>query len=454
MPFSMKPIQEQRQTIKPILTPKQQYSLQILTVPEAKLADMIQEALRENPFIEIEAWNNYLQRHSPTDYVARQARASDSLPDLQGTLSKKPSLIEHLMRQLCELRLTHADLLLGEHIIGNLDGHGYLAVPIDELATASGMPLPNVEAVLKRIQNFDPVGVAARSLRECLLVQLEHAGEGESLAARIVSGCLEDLATRRYSMIARELKVDVRDVERAHKRIASLEPKPAREFDCEQIRVAIPEVMVERAQGEWRVQLADSNLPRFRVNKSRYLLQVEQLSGEQKELKKVFENQLNDAQQLFGAVRDRHQTLLKVATAMFKRQEAFLAYGQSWLKPMMMKEIGAEIGICESTVSRAVSDKFARTPHGIFPLRFFFQDSVARKTGAPVSSEYVKSKIRALVDAEDRREPLTDDEIVRRLGDAYAIKMARRTVNKYRDLLNILPAHQRRRESASVAESR
>lgn len=453
MPFSMSYKLEPRPLPDFYLTQKQRLSLHVLATPQAKLEEMIRVAEQENPFIEIERWNTYVNQHRRSDFAVSFSNEDDPFWEAQQSLTRKPSLIEHLTRQLCELRLTREELTLGEHIIGNLDGNGYLAVPLEELASQTDLPLPIAEAVLQRIQNFDPVGVAARSARECLLVQLKQRGEGDSLAARIVDGYLRELAAKRYDEIAQKLSAEVVDVECAHKRIVSLEPKPAREFDCEHVRVAIPEVVVERIEDEWRVSLADTGLPRLRVNKSRYRWLIKRLSPDQKLLKDDFRKQFQEARDLLQAVRDRHKTLLSAATEMFKRQAAFLDYGRCAVQPMMMKEVAAEIKVCESTVSRAVADRFARTPHGIFPLKFFFQDSVARTDpdDVPVSSEYVKNTIRDLIASEDWRKPLTDDEIVRRLSADHKIKMARRTVNKYRDVLNIRPANQRRREAEAIS---
>jgi len=327
-------------------------------------------------------------------------------------------------------------------MIGNLAENGYLALSLDEVCQATGGAPEAAEAVLKKIQLFDPPGVAARDLRECLLIQLENLGLGASLAARIVSNHLAQLENRRFEKLARELGITVDDIVAASQVIASLEPQPARGFDEEEIRTIIPDVSVEKISGEWVIFLNDEGLPRLRVS-SFYRRLAGQQGAEEEKARQYLQEKVRAATWLIKSIHQRQQTLYRVTQSIFKFQQEFLEKGVSQLHPMVLKDVAEDIGMHESTVSRATANKYVHTPHGLFELKYFFQSGLRSGNGEDVASESVKDKIRGIVATEDPKKPFSDQHIAKLLSDD-AIGIARRTVAKYREAMGILPSSRRR----------
>jgi RNA polymerase sigma-54 factor len=344
-------------------------------------------------------------------------------------------------------RMTEEERAIGQHIIGNLDERGYLAMTLDEVRDAvatSGqvVSVEGVEGVLKQIQLFDPVGVAARDLRECLLTQLESLNYGSSLAARIVADHLQQLESKRYDKLARELNVTVEEILEAAHLITSLEPKPARGFDTEEPRTIIPAVSIEKIGDEYVIFLRDEGLPRLRVSTlyRRLATQGGDLAGQARD---YLRKKVQAATELVKSIHWRQQTLYRVTQSIFKFQHDFLDHGVSHLRPMVLKDVAQDISMHESTVSRATANKYVHTPQGVFELKFFFQSGLRTGNGEDVASETVKNKIRAMISSEDPRKPYSDQYIARLLNQE-AIGIARRTVAKYREAMGILPSSKRR----------
>jgi RNA polymerase sigma-54 factor len=305
-----------------------------------------------------------------------------------------------------------------------------------------GSSLEEAEAVLKQIQFFDPVGVAARNLKECLLVQLENLGLGSSLAARIIAEHLSHLETKRYDKLARDSGASIEEVLEAAHIITSLEPKPARGFEQEEMRTIIPDVSVEKIGGEWVVFLRDEGMPRLRVS-SLYRRLASQSGEVVGQARDYLKKKVQAATELVKSIHWRQQTLYRVTQSIFKFQREFLEQGVSQLKPMVLKDVAQDIGMHESTVSRATANKYVHTPQGLFELKFFFQSGLKVGNGEDVASESVKEKIRTLIAAEDPKKPYSDQYIARLLNQ-QAIGIARRTVAKYREAMGILPSSKRR----------
>jgi RNA polymerase sigma-54 factor len=284
--------------------------------------------------------------------------------------------------------------------------------------------------------------VAARDLRECLLIQLENFGLGNSLAAKLVSDHLAQLETKRYEKIARELGVSVEEIDEAASVIASLQPKPAQGFEQEEVRALIPDVCVEKVGDKYEVFLNDDGIPRLRVN-SLYRRLAGQESGEEVEARQYLQEKVRAAAWLIKSIHQRQQTLFRVTQSIFKYQSEFLDQGVSHLRPMVLRDVAEDIGMHESTVSRATANKYVHTPQGLFELKYFFQSGLKGGNGEDVASESVKEKIRGIVSSEDPRRPYSDQYIAALLGKG-AIDIARRTVAKYREAMGILPSSKRR----------
>jgi RNA polymerase sigma-54 factor len=467
-----------------VMTPQLQQAIKLLQLSRIELEEMISQELQENPTLEespageLEAqplkpeeelpervepiepareptaadrigtldWQEYLDTHSNALHGSLTAEAGgdedDGPPSWENTLTKKTSLEDHLVWQLRMSRLSEREERIGSYIIGNLAENGYLALTLEEVCQTTDSTPEQAEAVLKKIQFFDPPGVAARDLRECLLVQLENLGLGQSLAARIVADHLAHLEGKRFEKLARELAVTVEDVVEASQLIASLEPRPSRGYDEEEIRTIIPDVSVEKIEGEWQVFLNDEGLPRLRVS-SFYRRLANQQGVEEERARQYLQEKVRAATWLIKSINQRQNTLRRVTESIVKFQREFLEQGVSQLRPMVLKDVAEDIGMHESTVSRATANKYVNTSHGLFELKYFFQSGLRSGNGEDVASESVKDKIRTIISAEDPKKPYSDQHIAQLLG-ADAIGIARRTVAKYREAMGILPSSRRR----------
>jgi len=352
------------------------------------------------------------------------------------------SLAEHLGEQL-RLSTDDPDLLrIGEAIIGNLDEDGYLRADLEEIAKGMGASLEAVGAALKRIQSFDPPGVAARSVQECLLLQLTADAEPDPVSVEIVEKHFEDLERRRYSEIARTMKLPIERIMESIEEIQALEPKPGRRFSINDSRYVVPDVTIQKVGEDYVVILNEEGIPRLRVNSLyRSLLRR---SGD--EAKQYVEQKLRSAVWLIKSVEQRQRTLRKVAQSLVNFQRDFLDKGLPFLRPLALRDVGDDISMHESTISRVTTNKYVQTPQGLFELKFFFHSGIASENGSMVSSVSVKKTIRDMVSGEDGGKPLSDQEIAQAL-QGQGLTIARRTVAKYREELGILPSHQRRLQS-------
>ena len=389
-----------------------------------------------------------------------------------------PELGDHLHDQLTLLRLSERELLLGEEIIGNVSDEGYLECSLDDIvhslndfmreggAWEGEEPYSEDEAerMLRVIQGFDPAGIAARDLRECILLQLrdgvvqdlvKETGEGEppqaevderlaaSLAYRIVDQYFDQLINHRWSEISKELSITPRDVQDAADDVAKLDPKPGLKYASHGDNYIIPDLIVEKIEGEYLVFLNDTSLPRLKLSKT-YRDIAKDKKKFQGENKEFISNKLNSANWMIQAIEQRRQTMLKVMNFIVDRQRDFFDKGVQYLKPLTLREVAEVIDMHESTVSRVTNEKFVQTPRGVFPLKFFFSSGLSTTSGEDVSARGIKAQIEKLVNEEDPAHPLTDQAIVNILKDD-GIQIARRTVAKYRDQLGVLSARMRKR---------
>ena len=388
-------------------------------------------------------WREYMENYSNNWQEAEPADPDDERRQtVENTLTRKTSLEDHLMWQLRLSSLSEADQRIGATIIYNLSDDGYLETPLSELASQLEVAEPEVERVLKRVQQFDPPGAVSRDLRECLLLQLKNLGMEESLAARVVANHLELLEKHRYNEIAKLLGVTVDAVNQAQKIISLLEPKPGRDYGGEEPTYVIPDVFIVKMGEEYIVTLNQSAVPRLRL--AGYYQRVMNDGQTGAETKEYLQERLRSAKWLVKSIYQRQQTIYKVANSIIKFQRAFFDHGIGSLRPLVLKDVAEDIGMHESTISRATANKYAHTPQGIFELKFFFTSGVKAGSGEDVSAETVKEKIRTMVTAEHAVNPLSDQaiaEILRRDN----INIARRTVAKYRQALGILPSASRKR---------
>jgi RNA polymerase sigma-54 factor len=476
----------QRLTQQLVMTPQLRQAIKILQVSRAELETLVDQELTENPLLEENLaderednptempttegngadaeyrsedeapevdqasglgeidWKEYLDTYSNDLHGSTSGSAApdddDRRPALENILVKRTSLGDHLSWQLRLSSLAAEEEHIGALIIGNLDKDGYLPMSIEELTFLANADREVVERVLARIQQFDPPGVAARSLSECLLIQLRELGLGDSLAARIVQGHLPMLESRRFDRIAKELGVTVEAVAEATKIISVLEPKPGRDYGDGDVRYVTPDVFVHKVGDEYVVTLNEEGLPRLRVSSFYRRMLGGQGSAE---TRGYIQEKMRAAAWLIKSIHQRQRTLYMVTSSIVKFQREFLDHGVSQLRPLVLKDVAQDIGMHESTVSRATAGKYVHTPQGTFELKYFFTSSLRSTHGVEVSAESVRERIREIIGREDPRKPVSDQYIAQVLAKD-SIDIARRTVAKYRELMNILPSSKRK----------
>jgi RNA polymerase sigma-54 factor len=402
-------------------------------------------------------WEEYFGRDR-RDGQSEYSAASDDFPSYEQTVAKATSLEEHLLWQLSLSTLADRDKELGRLIIGNLDDDGYLRTSLAEIVAGSTFTETEAESVLKDIQIFDPTGVAARDLVECLLLQLGHLGRNlcgslgsppgalkGSVIETIIKHHLKDLEKKQYQKIAKALNITIEEVFRATKIIGELEPKPGRPFTNTQNYVIVPDVFVVKNEGEWVVLLNDDGLPRMRISPY-YKQLISSGQGGTTETKAYMDEKLRAAQWVIRSIEQRNRTIVKVVSSIVKFQEQFFEHGVQHLKPLVLKQVAEDIGMHESTISRVTANKYMYCPQGMLELKFFFNAGLQRtdEPSSMHSSISVRDMIKSMVAEEDGKRPLKDEEIAARLS-TQQVRIARRTVAKYRAELNIPSASQRRR---------
>ena len=397
----------------------------------------------QDPGIEKLDWREYLETYSNNWQDGESPGDDDERQQaMENRLTRRTSLEDHLVAQLRLCNLDPESLRIGATIIYNLDDDGYLETPVAELAEQLETSVAEVERVLCAVQRLDPPGVGARDLRECLLVQLRTRGMEESLAARVVGDHLDLLEKHRFPEIAKALGVSLDMVREAARTIALLEPKPGRDYGGAEPAYIVPDVYIQKVGDDFIVTLNESAVPRLRL--ASYYQRVLNDGTVAAATKEYLQERMKSARLLVKSIFQRQQTISKVANSIVKFQRAFFEHGISQLRPLVLKDVAEDIGMHESTISRATANKYAHTPRGIFELKFFFTSGVKGSDGGDVSSETVKEKIRALVTAESQGNPLSDQALAELLSTDQ-ITIARRTVAKYRDALGILPSSRRKR---------
>ena len=473
-----------------IMTPQLQQAIKLLILSRQELVDTINQEMEENPLLEEMAleeagveelranveddvqsiekeeckapehaaeltgegdgreefdWNNYLEDYGPVG--VSYDRADGEASTLDNVLTESPSLTEHLMWQMKLSPFTEEEMRVGSQIVGNLDQNGYLCATLSEIAQLENITEDCVENILKKVQEFDPPGVAARNLQECLLIQARMLNKENPLLEVIIRDHLKDLELKNYVHIARKLKVPLRDVEIAVLLIGKMDPKPGAIYSEEKVQSIIPDVYVVKSGDDYKIILNDDGLPRLRI--SNFYREIMAGVGgrdhaEEENGKKYIRDKVQSATWLIKSIQQRQKTIYKVAESIVKHQRDFFDKGIDYLKPLVLRNIADDVEMHESTISRVVTNKYMHSHRGIFEMKYFFGSSIQRTSGENIASKSVKEEIKHLIAKEDPKKPFSDCEIVELLK-AKNIDIARRTVAKYREMIGILPSSKRKK---------
>lgn len=480
-----------------VITPQLQQAIKLLQLSRMELTQLIQKELTENPMLEEEDeeevtqelreknesdgekheqakiddkghdhstdevgtkdgemkeptdfdWENYLDKYNASEEksLPRISEAAEELPTYENTLTRSESLDEHLLWQLHLSDFSETEIEVGEEIIGNINDDGYLQSTVEEIATNTDQRTDLVEDVLKKIQEFDPPGIASRDIKECLKLQARLLGEDSKLIIKLIDEHLPDLEKHNYSLIAKKLDVSLEKAKELAHVIANMEPKPGRSYNLENAQYITPDVFIHKLGDEYIPVLNEDGLPKLQISNF-YRRMLSQNETNTDPAKEYIHNKLKAAMWLIKSIHQRQRTLYKVTKSIIKHQREFLEKGPNHLKPMVLKDVADDIGMHESTISRVTTNKYVHTPRGIFELKYFFNSKIGGSLGSEdVASEAVKNRIQKLISGEDLKNPLSDQDIVNVLKDKFKIEIARRTVAKYREMLKIPTSSRRRR---------
>lgn len=425
----------QKTELRKLLAPELRQSLNILTLHLLDLGHFIDEELINNPLLEGESL-------PPAPNLKDFVKKKGDLEGIASQLTKKMSLQDVLLRQLGMFVDSDEDLKIGIEIIGNIDENGFLQAPLLEIATKLDMPVGEVERILKLIQQFEPSGVGARSIKECLLIQLELLNEKDPLLINIVECHLEDVAKKNYTAISRALKEPLEKVESLIKKILKLDPKPGRNYSLDEAHTIIPDIIIDEKDDSLQITINNEYIPSLNINSYyRNLLKKENLDPQTRDFLKT---KLQNAIELLRAIAKRQTSLRMVVEAIVEIQQEAIRENLSLLKPLTFHDVAEKLNLHESTVCRVVMNKYVKTPNGIIALKNLFSGHIDDKNGQSVSSNLIKKVIKELIDQEDKKRPLSDQDIARIISSEHNLELARRTVAKYREELKILSSTYRR----------
>jgi len=466
--------QDLRLTQELVMTPQLQQAIKLLQLSRLELVDQVQEELEANPLLEEVKedeepaepiantpseepakdltgeerqepeidWEQYLAYYDVGGLPDSPIDTDDERPSYENFLTPAVTLQDHLLWQLRLADLSLEQKEIGAHIVGNVDDDGYLRATVEELAESTGAAEAEVTSVLGVVQAFDPLGVASRSLQECLLKQVAEHGMGERVAQVIEHG-LKLLESKNYKKLAKDLGMTFEEVVEAARQVAALEPRPGRDFSSTRVDYVVPDVYVVKEGDDWVVRLNEDGVPRLRVSPY-YQSLLHDGSAAGKEAKSYVQERMQAALWLIKSIHQRQQTLYKVASSIVKFQREFFEHGINHLRPLILKDVAEDIEMHESTVSRVTTNKYMHSPKGTYELKFFFSSAIQRSNGEDLASRSVKSRIREVVARENPVNPLSDIQIAEMLSREFSLKIARRTVSKYREALGILPSSARR----------
>ena len=468
--------QQLKLTQQLIMTPQLQMAIKLLQLSRLELMDAIRQEMEENPTLEesqdvtpkdrleeeaqaapVEKtkevtiddkltsdidWSNYIDEYNAPGRVRLESEDREA-PQYEAFISHKESLSDHLLWQLLMASPTPDEKRLGSLIIGNLNKDGYLQSSAEELAQQGGVEPDDIEEILFLLQTFDPIGVCARDLRECLLLQAHALGLKNTLVTRIINDHIHHLENKNYKAICRALKVSMEEVIAAVNVITNMEPKPGRSFSEEEPQYITPDIYVYKTEDDYVVVVNDDGLPKLRVN-AFYKQAISQKNEVSANARDYIQDKLRSAAWLIRSIHQRQKTIYKVMQSILKYQRDFFDKGITYLKPMVLRDVAEDIGMHESTISRVTTNKYAYTPQGIFELKYFFNSSIKRVYGEAIASASVMAKIKRLIEGENPRKPYSDSKMAEMLKSDN-IDIARRTVAKYREMMGVLPSSKRKR---------
>ncbi len=474
--------QQMKLTQQLVMTPQLQQAIKLLQLSRLELQDLVRQEMEENPvleetleleepreqeqleqsekeeapssedtgFQEVKAgeetlrdtdWDSYLEGYNFS--AGEQYYDDEERPSYENILTRKGTLVDHLMWQLSLARISDAEAEIGAEIIGNIDEDGYLRATIEEIARSRGVEDDVVEACLKKIQEFDPMGVGARDLRECLLIQVAQLDMGGSVVEGILKDHLHDLEARKYKQIAKALGVDINDILMGARIIAGLDPKPGRIYGSDDVHYISADIFVYKIGEDYVVMLNDEGLPNLRISPF-YSGDAKSAGQVDEKAEEYINDKVRSAMWLIKSIHQRQRTIYKVAKSIAKFQRDFLDKGIEYLRPLVLRDVAEDIGMHESTISRVTTSKYMQTPQGLFEMKYFFNSGISTGEGDFIASESVKNKIKEIVEAEDPRKPYSDQRIADLLS-ASSINIARRTVTKYREMMRIGSSSERKR---------
>jgi len=469
--------QQLKLTQQLIMTPQLQMAIKLLQLSRLELMDTIRQELEENPALEeiqevateeqpekesetesvaqpeakeitIEEkipdevdWSNYIDEYSSSGRIHFESERRNSV-QFESFTARKESLKDHLLWQLLMTSPTDEEKNIGSQIIGNLNKNGYIDIPFNEIATMSNAAPEKVEEVLSLMQTFDPVGVCARDLRECLLIQAKHFGLDNTIVTDIITNHIGDLENKNYKAIARAQKASMADIISTVNIIKGLEPKPGRKFSDEEPIYITPDIFVYKYENDFVIVLNDDGMPKLRIN-SFYKNAMHQDKKISDKTKDYIQDKMRSATWLIRSIHQRHKTIYKVMESILKFQRGFFEKGVGSLKPMVLRDIAEDIDMHESTISRVTTNKYAFTPQGTFELKYFFNSAIKSVHGEDIASASVQDKIRQLIENEDPKKPYSDKKIKKFLKESN-INIARRTIAKYREMMGVLSSSKRK----------
>jgi RNA polymerase sigma-54 factor len=458
----------QTQTQKQAIGPQMQQSLQVLQAATMELHQLVQQELAVNPVLELDQPDVSLQDAVPDDPDSGDSHsASSSMEEewrdywsqgrttatrseadekrhrhMMDSITVATTLQEHLRDQLRQWPGNSAQTVeLVEFLIGNLDEKGFLQSTLEDLSYTQALPLADLEAAQNVLISFDPVGVGATDLRHSLLIQMQRQEKEGTLPWKLVESHLDDLANKRYPLLARKLAVSVEQISRASDVIATLDPRPGSKFAESRNHYVSADVSVERDGEDWHAVMLADDLPRLRISNAYKDMLSEMRTSE--EARDYLRDKIRSGKFLIRSIQQRQQTIQKIATEIIKYQRDFFEKGRAHLHTLNMSQVATDVGVHETTVSRAISGKYMRTPLGVFEMKYFFTQGVSTASGEDLSNTSVKEAIGEIISGETARKPLSDDKITKMLNEK-GINVARRTVAKYREALGILPSHLRK----------
>jgi len=468
--------QQLKLTQQLIMTPQLQMAIKLLQLSRLELVDTIRKELEENPALEevpetaaeqlaeqpeapaddtpaekevtIEEklqqdidWSNYLDEYNTPGKAHFESEERDT-PRFEAFIARKESLKDHLLWQFLMTKPLKDDEKIASAIIGNLNKDGYLMAPIEEIATLSESSPERAETVLSVLQTFDPIGVCARDLGECLLIQARHLGLENTIVTDIIAHHLPHLEKKNYKAICKALKKSMDEIVSAINAITSMEPRPGREFNDETPQYINPDIYVYKLEDDFVIVLNDDGMPKLRVNSfyKNSISRGKKISGE---AESYIQDKMRSAAWLIKSIHQRQKTIYKVMESILRFQREFFEKGITHLRPMVLRDVAQDIGMHESTISRVTTNKYAYTPQGIFELKYFFNSSIKRGQGGAIASASVQEKIKQIIQNENPKKPYSDDKISQLLEEEH-IHIARRTVAKYREMLKVLPSNNRK----------